>query len=234
MSSILELAIEVADEVSLGRPSSLVGAGVTDDDAFKIIRHMNKTCRMLATRYDWTFLQAEQTFTTVAAEAQTNAIPSDFRRFINQTFWNRTDRRPVHGPLSPRDYAYMKANVSDGIRDQYRKRGSEILVYPAPAAGETFAFEYITNYIGTDTLGTTYKAAFTDDTDIPLFDDELVILGTIWRYKKAEGQDYSEEFNEYEQRFADLIAQDGGKKNICMGGERYGRIIKPIFEDYAS
>jgi hypothetical protein len=234
MASILALAQNIADELSLGRPSALIGDTVVDDDAYKLFRFITRSCKMIAGRYDWTVLQAEQTFTSVAQEIQTSSIPTDFKRFINDTFWNRSQRRIVEGPLNPQTYSYQKANVNGGIRDQFRVRGNDLLIYPAPSAGETMAYEYITNYIGTDTLGVTYKAAFTVDTDIPLFDDELVILGAVWRYKKAEGQDYSEEFNEYENRIADEIKNDGGRDKIRLDNHGYGRIIKPIYQDYAS
>lgn len=230
MASIILLAEDIADELSIGRPSVLIG---DDGDGAKILRFMRRTCRLLAKR-DWEFLKKEQTFTTVAAESQTSAIPTDFKRFVNGTFWNRTTRRPVVGPLSSSEWAYYKANVNAGVRDQFRQAGGEIQIYPAPPAGQTIAYEYIKNTICTASDGVTEKSDFETDADIPIFDDELVILGVVWRYKKSAGGDYAEEFREFVLRLEDEFKNDGGSDIINMGGSRnLGRVIKPMYEDYA-
>jgi hypothetical protein len=49
----------------------------------------------------------------------------------------------------------------------------------------------------------------------------------VWRYRKAEGQDYSEEFREFELRLNDLIKMDGGRRMIDMGGGSHDRIPVP-------
>jgi hypothetical protein len=43
----------------------------------------------------------EQTFVTTATTIQANAIPADFDRFIPNSFFNRTTRRPIIGPVTP-------------------------------------------------------------------------------------------------------------------------------------
>lgn len=234
MASVLDIAVDAAIEISLSEPATLMGTGAKSGGK-KLLRYLTRTCRELAIRHPWAIITEEHTFTTTAAEIQTGSLPSDFRKILTETIWNRTTRRELDGPLTAKEYQSEKANVNGGIRDQFYIRGTNMLIYPAPAAGDTIAYEYIKNTIGTDSAGTTERTAFTDDTDIPYFDEELLILGTVWRYKKADGLDYSEEFNEYERRLIELKGDDGGgRRRIGEGGGQAGkaRKITPSFEEY--
>ncbi len=215
MTSILDLAEDIADELSLNRPSALVS--VTDNStAQKIFRHMVRACRMIAGRYDWQVLRREKTHTTLAAAAQTGAIPTDFLRFVPESFYNRTTRWKFDGPLSTDEWQHHQTGMNARVTDAFYMRGNTLYMAPTPPAGETIAYEYITKYIGTDTTGATERTIFTVDTDVPYFDDELLILTTVWRYRKAEGLDYSEEYRDAELRMADLIKQDGGRRILDM------------------
>ena len=43
-------------------------------------------------------------------------------------------------------------------------------------------------------------------------------LGIIWRFKKKNGLDYSEDFRVYEQKLANETARVGGKRTLSMVG----------------
>ena len=227
--SILQIAKDAALEAGTSQPSELVG---NTGDGGKFLRFITKTCKQLALR-DWEALRSEHTFTTIAAQIQTSGKPSDFLRIVDDTAWNRTERRPLVGPLDSSEWNYNISNIQGGIRDQFRFIGGGFEIYPAPAAGDTIAFEYIKNAIGTDSAGTTDRAAFAADTDLVLFDDELVTQGTLWRYKQSIGADYAEEYQEYQIRLHELYSDDGGKQVLTMGGSSMkARPIKPMFEDW--
>lgn len=229
MSTILELCQSAADELSTIRPSS-VGPTALDPTAQKLFRHLTRTCRQLAARYDWQILRREKTFTTSGVALQSGAIPSDFLRFVKGTMFNRTRRTRVLGPLTPAEWQNIQATVYTSVYDQFIQRGNAVLLTGTLAAGQTIAFEYISKNIGLATDGTTERSAFTDDADTTYFDDELVISGTVWRYLKAEGRDYSEEYREHELRFADLTKMDGGRRRLDMNGtnEDASNICPPI------
>ncbi len=215
MTTILSLAQDVADELLIRRPAGLV-AETDNDEAQAILRHLTRTCRQLAASYDWTAIQREKTFTTVATAAQTSAIPTDFLRMVQDSVYNRTSNTRVGGPLNAGEWQMRQASLTVNVYDEFMIRNGEFLITPTPAAGETIAYEYITKYICANEG--TEKTAFSDDGDEPYFDDELLILGTIWRYRKAEGTDYAEEKLEYELRKADLIKMDGGRRILQMNG----------------
>ena len=49
-------------------------------------------------------------------------------------------------------------------------------------------------------------------------DENLMELGVIWRFKKKNGLDYSEDYRVYEQKLANEMARVGGKKTLSMNG----------------
>jgi hypothetical protein len=233
MATILALVKDAADELSLARPTSVID-NTTDDTAVKMLRHLTRTCRQLATRYDWQRLRREKTFTTVAAADQNaaNPIPTDFLRFVPDSFYNRTKRYRVIGPLTAEEWQGHQAALATRVYDAYTMRGGRVLIAPTPAADQSMAYEYITKYIGTDTTEATDRLSFTVDTDLPFMDDELLVLGMVWRYRKSEGQDYAEEFREYEMRLNDLYKMDGGRRLLDMAGSNSDRVpVSPRVPD---
>lgn len=228
MTTILALAQDAATELSLSAPGTLFGDSVTDEGT-KLLRHLTRTCRSLAARYDWQKLRREHTFTTVATEAQTSAtpIPTDFGRFIEGTIWNRTTTWAIEGPLSPDQYQAEKAANVTRVQPAFMIRNGIWLFTPTPSAGETIAYEYMTKAIGTDTLLATARTAFTDDTDETYFDDELIVLGTVWRYRKAEGFDYAEDYREFELHLYNAFKMDGGRQKLVMGDSGSGTVPLP-------
>jgi hypothetical protein len=221
MTTVLELVQSAADELSLARPSDIVDT-TEDNTAQKLIRHLTRTCKQLSSEYDWVRLRREKTFTTVAAAEQTGAVPVDFQRFVKDTIWNRTTRARIYGPIPVSEWQARQAIVISGPCSNFVMRGTSFLISPTPSAGWTVAYEYITKYIGVAVDGATERTTFTADDDETYFDDELVILGVVWRYRKAEGLDYSEEFREYQMRRANMIKMDGGRRVLNMGDEQDG------------
>ncbi len=229
MTDIIDLVHQVADELSLARPNDI--SDTTDDNtAQKIVRHMVKTCRQLGTGYDWAVLRKEKTFTTVASETQTDAIPDDFLRFVSETMWNRTTRTKILGPLTPDDWQARQAVLVNGPWQNFMIRGTSLIMTPVPSAGWTVAYEYITKTIG-ENVSHEGITTFASDDDRAYFDDELIILGTVWRYRKAEGLDYSEEFREFQMRRADLIKMDGGRRRLDMNADKLDRPVNTTYTE---
>jgi len=100
----LSIVANAASALGITAPTALFSA--TDDQTIQLRNLMNQAGLHLAkgadTDHAWRVLQSEKTFSTTAAAAQTGALPSDFGWFINDTFWNRTTRIKLRGPVSPR------------------------------------------------------------------------------------------------------------------------------------
>lgn len=167
----------------------------------------------------WQALQREQTFVTVADQVQTNApIPEDFRWFLPDTDFNRDTNRKVSGPLTPQQY--QRSQVWPQLVAPYltwRQRAGQFIIVPAPPAGQTVAYEYLSSYWAISSGGQP-KATFTADQDTTYLYEELLKLDLRWRFKEAKGLDYAQDFDTFEREVEIALGTDGGSEALDQGG----------------
>jgi hypothetical protein len=212
--SLLSIVQSVAGRLSLPIPSAVVGS--SDRQVVQLLALANEEGRSLAGRIAWQVLTNEQTFTTQAAPAQSAAVPADLDRFIANSFFNRTTRRPIAGPLTPRQWQWIQAQpVYSTACLAFRERTGQFLIAPTPAAGETIAFEYVSRNWAQSSGGAA-QAAFLADDDVALLDEELIGLGLRWRFLRAKGLDYAEEMASYERELEQAAARDGGATALSI------------------
>lgn len=217
--SLLTIIQNAADRLGIVRPSSVVGSA--DLQIRQILAFANQECRELARGYPWQVLTFETTITATATETQTAAIPSDFDRFVTETFYNRTSKRLLQGPMTAQEWADYKGRTQTQIYDAFRVRGNNLLIAPTPQAGDTYAFEYVSKYWATTASGTTATlSAWAADDNVPLLDDELITDGVVWRFLQRKGLDYAEAFRTYETQKMLLQSRDGGKRRVNMAASR--------------
>lgn len=158
---------------------------------------------------------------TVATQIQgaISTIAPGYNYIVNETIWNRTLRRPVYGPKSEQDWQQAQAMQINGPFNSYRIIGDSLNFYPAPAASQTCAFEFISRNWVTTTAST--ASAWVADTDTPKVDEQLLVLGTIWRWKEAKGLSFEADFQKYQKRLTDRLGRDGGKPILSMAGAKY-------------
>lgn len=217
--SLLSIINATALKVLKQRVTTAVGS--TDSNVLQLIELVNEEGQELASKYTWQVLCNEGTVTTLATEAQgslTALAGADFDFIINETMWNRSQRRPVPGPLSEAEWQGLKATFITGPWIQYRVRGNQLLFIPIPAAGQTVYFEWQSKYWCTDTTGVAGRSAMTADTDIAKLNERLITLGTVWRFKQQSKLDYSEDQDKYEAAVMDAVARDGSKPRLTLGG----------------
>jgi hypothetical protein len=171
----------------------------------------------------WQALQKAHTFVTVAQAEQTNTpIPADFRRFVPDSFYNRSTNRQVTGPLTPQQY--QQVQVWPQLTAPYlmwREREGTFLIEPVPPAGETIAYEYISSYWARSSAGVA-KREFTADDDTTYLDEELLKLDLRWRWKEAKGLPYGEDLSTFERAKALKLGDDGGSGQLNQGGPGIG------------
>lgn len=217
--SLLTIIQYVCGRVGVPVPATVYGT--TDTQVLQLLRLLEEEGNDLARRGDWEGITFEATHTTIAAEDQgaiTSIATNGYRIIKNDTFWDRTNKLPILGPLSNEEWQTLKGVGTTGPRYHFRLRGGKVLINPVPTAGYTWAFEYLSkNWIlGAD--GTTYKQYFTLDTDTILLPEDLALMGLRWRWKKEKGFDYAEDFRTYETQVKDALSRDGGKRTLSMDG----------------
>jgi hypothetical protein len=100
------------------------------------------------------------------------------------------------------------------VYGQYRLRGGQLIIYPTATAGDSVYFEYVSKNWCSNAAGDTFYTRITHDDDLVLLDEEALTLGVKWRWLKAKGLEYAEDFNTYEAHVADLTTRDGTKAVI--------------------
>ena len=143
-----------------------------------------------------------------------------FRYVKNGTIWDRDLRLPVY-IIDGTDWQQVKAIAVTGPRYQARIRGGDLISNPVPTAGHTWAFEYITWNAITDSTGTTNKQYFTADSDLMLLPEPIIEAGLQWRWKKAKGFEYAEDFRSYEVMVANGLSRNGMRRVLDMGMRQY-------------
>jgi hypothetical protein len=179
----------------------------------------------LSGRGDWQRITFEATHTTLAAESQgaieTIAVSNDttrnakFRYIKANTIWDRTENLPVQVIDGP-DWQAEKGFASTSPRYAARIREGNLIVTPTPVAGNTWAFEYISEHWIENAAGTVTYQYFNADTDEILLPEPIILMGLRWRWKKEKGFDYAEDFMSYEKLVHDAIGRQGIKKTLRM------------------
>jgi hypothetical protein len=205
----LTLIQDAAIDLGLAPPAAAVGS--TDATARKLLRLANKEGDELLKRHDWQVLTTERTFTSLATVEQTGFIPDDYSRLIyNAEIWDRTRNLKFAGPTPSRVWQELQSGLSGGIVGWWRLLGGEINVFPAQDAGNTLAFEYISKNWAVSSGGTA-RAKFEEDTDDTLLDEQLMVLGIVWRFgASTKGFDYSEALADYERALEKVASRDRG------------------------
>jgi hypothetical protein len=212
----------VAVRLGLNKPLAVVSS--LESEIIQLQEIANEEGQELTARYSWQALTKEATFSTVATESQgtiTTIAGSDFDHIINETFWNRSQRRPVFGPLSDSKWQQLKAQQLVGPWIQHRIRNNEILFIPVPSAGQTCAFEWISKNWCVASAGTPTYPKWTNDDDTGILDERVMTLGIIWRWKSIKGFEYAEDFAKYERAVADYMTRDGGKARLSLGSSHF-------------
>jgi hypothetical protein len=220
--SLLSMVQEVASKVVGTNPSAITTAtGSADQNVLQMVRAVNEAGRQTASRAAWQVLRNEATFTTQAVENQGSILTiagADFNFVVNETFWDRTTRRPIFGPKSAAEWQQLKAQVVLGPWYQFTIRGNNLLFLPVPPAGDACYFEWVSKNWATDSTGTTGKSTMDADTDVAKLDESLLALDAIWRFKNSKGLPWQEDFDKAERAISDALGRDGAKSRLNMGG----------------
>lgn len=218
--TLLTVVRDTCDLLALPRPSIVIGS--TDDQ----IRQLHAICVEeaddLCASFNWQAMTRQQTFVTVAAPEQVDAVPTDLDRFINNSFFNRTTRRPVLGPITPQLWQNIQANPQiNRVILAFRQRDNAFLITPDPPADQTIGYEYVSTHWAYSADGTETYTSWESDTDLTYLSEKLIKLGARWRWRKAKGLPYAEDFDTYTQQKEQFQARDGGSTilNITGGGD---------------
>jgi hypothetical protein len=225
-----------------GLPSPLAVMSSTDAGVIQMKALLEKECIALAARGQWQTLINEMTFLSLSTEIQGTisaglgsgpSVFNGYRYMLTQIMWDRTQRIPILGAVTPQDYQYLKAIIAVGPWPQFRWRGDELHFNPVAAAGHTIAFEYQTsNWCSLHGVLTNGAALFVNDDDTMRLPGDIVLAGLEWRWLKEKGLAYAEDFNTYEDMVSDALSRDRGARVLNLAGQTGGiqpAVIIPLW-----
>lgn len=140
--------------------------------------------------------------------------PSDFDRQIDRTQWDKTKHWEMLGPETAQEWQWLKSGyISTGPRLRWRQLDGYFQIWPAVTANEYLGMEYIGKNWASSVSGTG-KESLTVDTDIMIYNDQLMIAALKAEYFDVKGFDSSK----FEKRASRLL-------DIAKASDREGRTL---------
>ncbi|HWU63572.1 MAG TPA: hypothetical protein VN112_16255 [Ensifer sp.] len=219
--TLLTILQNVCAELSLDEPSSVVAN--SDGTVKQLLRLAQREGDELARCYDWSTLIIQREFTSISSEIQSEP-PADFERFYeNSRIWNASRRWVLNGPVDAQTWQRQKIYNANPVPQIWRMIGDKLAVY-MPTDGETIRYEYISRNWVSVSGGTTYAATWANDDDVSRIAERILELGVIWRWKRAKGFDYSQEFQTYQDQRSSEIGSDRARMPFSLSVPMRGEV----------
>lgn len=216
--NLLQLVQEFCGGRGLPVPSYVVGN--PDPGVLQIKAILNEFLLDLQTRKAWQRNTFETVFTSVAGEDQGDILtlcPFGFEQILWETIFDRTERLPLRGGVSPAEWQARKAFQITGPWYQFRLRQNRLLFSPDLPVDHEIAFEYYgSNFVWT--AGDVAITTWTTDTDTCTLGDGLPRLYLGWKWPMKKGFDYAEDFAAYERLLAVKAARDNRPPAVDLAG----------------
>ena len=205
-------------------PAPTVAIGSTDPNVQLMVACAQDAGDEANERVDWQALKI-QTPVTFTGDGVTAAwpLPNAFQRLSPSTTFISSlyPTMRMEGPISESSLLRMKAIPMSTYPSAWREVNGEIEFYPVLGAGEIVSYVYAGKLWITNVAGAPYAVpAWTADSDLSLIPERVIRLGTIWRWKRAKGLDYSQDFDDYEA----ALDRIGGQESTGM--------VVPMADDF--
>ena len=217
--TVQQIVETTAMDVGLGDAGNDVMAS-TDANIMQLCSLLKNMGRNLVHFRNWQHLRKEYTFTTVAGQS-IYPMPADFMNMIDQTWWNRTNRLPVGGPITGQEWQFLRARLVGVVFNVlFRVQQRQIYVYPVTSTpgGYEIAFEYNSAYwiSTTGTPDTATANAPTLSTDYVWYDPFLMVRGLKLAFLKAKGFDTTAAQQDYNEALSLVQAHDSPMAKLSL------------------
>jgi hypothetical protein len=191
----------------------------TDTNVLQLVAFSQDTGLEMIRRSGWNTLKI---FKQVTGDGTTTLwpLPSDWMRLcpsdkspMGALVSLARPTIPLVGPVNDEWLNQMKALPAYPAYPVWRLVNNNLEIWPALAAGEIVQFWYFSkNWITASAGGT--SAVWTSDNDTALLDEDLLMKGAIWQWKRAKGLDYAEEFRTYQTEFERVAGQQDNERVV--------------------
>ena len=206
----LQVARQAATELGLPVPTELVTSH--EATAIQLLGLLNAAGNELIQYFDWEFLtRTHQILTT--ANVGSYPAPSDFGHMLTQTLWDKNNRRPAYGPVSPQGWQVLKnALISVGPFVRYRVARGKVEFLPVPGSdGLDFNYQYISNgWVQSYLDPAKFIPMVEDDKDEILLDFWMMVKFLKLKIWQAKGLDTASLAADFSRCFDATTGQDHG------------------------
>lgn len=215
--SVLSIIQDFARRHALAVPTGVIGSA--DTTVVQLYQILSDVLDELVEESKFNVITREALFTVTATENQgsmQSLATEGYSWAYFETFFDRTLKRPLYGPLNETEWQEIKALPNPGPFYKFRIRGDDLLINPAPTAPlSQIAFEYASSWAVTDAGGTA-KATITADTDLMIFPEKIIKRGLAYQWKQLKGLPYQEDKDQYYELLNGYIATDKVKRRINL------------------
>lgn len=202
---------------ALNVPTSVINS--TDSGVQQLYGILNELLEEIVTESKFNVTTQEAVFVATAGEdqgAMTTLAPVGYQYAFFETFFDRTLRRALYGPLTETEWQQIKALPNPGPFYKFRIKQNHLFINPAPVAPlSTIAFEYASSWCVTD-AGGVLKAAISADDDGFVFPPAIIRRGIMFRWKQIKGLPYQADESKYYDLLNNYIARDKVKRRINL------------------
>jgi len=216
-------AIQIIRQASaeLGLPVPVEAAASKEQQAQQMLALLNACGNELVRAFEWQFLR--KTATLHLIDGQTDYIlPPDFSKLMNDTLWEQSNVYSVTGPVSGRQWAYLKSSVTLAPNYCFIIKNNTFQFMPAPGdngqgVGD-ISYDYFSEgWVQDGSNANVFKAYIEQDNDIPQFDFWLCVKFLKVKTWEAKGLDSSHLTEDFRRLFDSVTSQDHGAPVLGLG-----------------
>lgn len=222
VETVNEIVNRAAVEVGLPRVTDVFAAG--DDDFRRMIGLLNGGIQELMEEVQtWAQLYRPFQYTTTGSEVGGRIeLPPDFAYMIDQTGWERSNRWPMLGPLTPQEWTYLEGrNLASGtIFPSFRFQEYELFLFPndPTPAGLDITFLYMSRNLVYDPALQEYSDVATKPNEQIQFPPNLIIKMLKMKFLNSKGFDASVQAKEYQDLLESIKGNNNGGRMLRAGG----------------
>lgn len=222
--NVLDLAKTVAYKVGVAPPSALFGS--THSLSLRMIALLYDQARYLRNQRVFPQQKKSATITTVNGD-DLYPLATDFYATLPGTQYDNQLEMRMEGPLSD---ANMNDRIYGGAPNTtpaYRVFGvpvstGNLQIKPTPTEDNlTYTYDYITKYMFFSSAWASGSETIAADTDLCIFDDDIMVKGVEWRFRESKGQQYQEQKAEHDKMVDSAVARWQATYRGSFGGNEW-------------
>lgn len=213
--SLLQMCQDAALLVGIAQPSAIISS--TEETSQQLRALAQQEGDELSRAHDWRRLKVQATITGDGSTTLFD-LPDDFDRQVpGDALWlDDSPQLPLIGPISDEEMLALQAATANPSRPVWRYFGDQFEIWPALSSTQTVTYEYRTSEWIVSFDGTATRSRWVADSDLAKVPERIMTLGLVWRWKRAKGLDYAEEFESYQMEKTKAMRADGGFRRITL------------------